>query len=877
MKNNIFISYISNAEKNLSQEVINAIKQQAKTDPLLKETLFRFNRVSNHDRNHILSSLNLSSEETSQKFTAFLYEEDNEFNLENGSFEDELSILDEIKEQHYGTLPQLNTSAKKSEQRRLIGLSSSIRIPTILNNKRVSAAMAAMVIIILGIQLLKIQLKNTTPFISKLDEVVFYSGGSESRSTHSEILGHMGPNAVNFDSNSLTDGVYQDCIEEKNDLVSNEEPTILAQLDGNNIIYDSEDQDYYNIEIPSPGVIEVNVNDYTIALLPSLKAKILYESNLTEIQSQTKSPINRKEITFLGCANKQATSTENAWHGHGLFSYYLLEGLSTNNQGNESFVSIEELSEYLENSFESSYFGDVDVDLAINNDFKPTIISFATHGEISDSQKYTEPAMPQASFSFTLDEGCSPAIVELQNTSLNADNYSWQISGENPEIIIDTISLAVAYGKLGIYDISLSAINECGIRAVERENLVNVISPPKNAFPLEVNSTNSYKIGFPSNQTIHPFPNIDEGYICDTRGQQKNYAELPFSDGFEAATLNTYWSWSFADSQLTNIVKLSSAIKPKKSNAFGIFMGKRCDQTNVFATNALDLHLDSTDHNQIKLGFWIWDFEDNTNPQDGIYFSDDGGVAFSKVIGLDKYNRFFAFDSIHTLDVVAFNRCNADSATHTFRLSKRPDPNFSIDTSSVYVRQDGLPITDMPSGGNLVYQWSVTPTPGVTISNYLTTEPTFCFTNIGDYTIQVLTSPPQRMEARWDTTALVLTKDSISYSCEIATITPVAAYGIADVFIDSVLWTLTDSTAATRFTGEELRTESVLAESTGIFTLEDDNSFKRICHPIININGKRLENFSHGLAFTLSDRAIYGFLEEKKIKSEDNLKLFMVF
>ncbi|MDX2305821.1 MAG: T9SS type A sorting domain-containing protein [Microscillaceae bacterium] len=58
-------------------------------------------------------------------------------------------------------------------------------------------------------------------------------------------------------------------------------------------------------------------------------------------------------------------------------------------------------------------------------------------------------------------------------------------------------------------------------------------------------------------------------------------------------------------------------------------MGKNSDGNAN--TNALDLHLNLAGQTQVEMTFWIYDHDDNTDTQDGIYFSSDNGNSFAKV------------------------------------------------------------------------------------------------------------------------------------------------------------------------------------------------------------------------------------------------------
>ncbi len=114
--------------------------------------------------------------------------------------------------------------------------------------------------------------------------------------------------------------------------------------------------------------------------------------------------------------------------------------------------------------------------------------------------------------------------------------------------------------------------------------------------------------------------------------------EFPFRDGFESGTLGSAWAWSHGDSTAlpqentvkpTGLVEILDGIGAEGSK-FALRMGKLADGGG-YTTNALDLHLDLSGQDQVELSFKILDFNDATDFEDGLYFSDDGGESFTKV------------------------------------------------------------------------------------------------------------------------------------------------------------------------------------------------------------------------------------------------------
>ena len=117
-------------------------------------------------------------------------------------------------------------------------------------------------------------------------------------------------------------------------------------------------------------------------------------------------------------------------------------------------------------------------------------------------------------------------------------------------------------------------------------------------------------------------------------------ANNPFGENFETGQLDNMWAWRFPD--LTSILadiptRPSNIVYPFINegweSSYGLAMGKTCD--DGFSTNALDLHLDLSEVSEAELYFLIRDNDDETHIDDGIYFSDDGGLSFEKVLDFE--------------------------------------------------------------------------------------------------------------------------------------------------------------------------------------------------------------------------------------------------
>lgn len=135
--------------------------------------------------------------------------------------------------------------------------------------------------------------------------------------------------------------------------------------------------------------------------------------------------------------------------------------------------------------------------------------------------------------------------------------------------------------------------------------------------------------------------NFSDGFFLDNvsvTSPETTYAALPFSDDFEAEKLGNMWRKGYpvlTDVQALLVPTGIMEIMPDPAGIHGqVFaFGSKVDKQPV--TNALDLHLNLAGHSQVALSFLIYDNFDDTQEQDGIFFSDDGGRHFVKVFDFD--------------------------------------------------------------------------------------------------------------------------------------------------------------------------------------------------------------------------------------------------
>jgi hypothetical protein len=121
------------------------------------------------------------------------------------------------------------------------------------------------------------------------------------------------------------------------------------------------------------------------------------------------------------------------------------------------------------------------------------------------------------------------------------------------------------------------------------------------------------------------------------------YENLPFQDGFESGEFNSAWKWStpvsttqpgsITPSGIVSVLSDINGVEVPQQGLYGVAMGRIV--SGILTANALDLHLNLSNHTQVELSFWMMDTRDDTHEQDGIWFSSNGGQIFRKIYQLE--------------------------------------------------------------------------------------------------------------------------------------------------------------------------------------------------------------------------------------------------
>ena len=112
-------------------------------------------------------------------------------------------------------------------------------------------------------------------------------------------------------------------------------------------------------------------------------------------------------------------------------------------------------------------------------------------------------------------------------------------------------------------------------------------------------------------------------------------ADTLFTDDFESGSFDLQY-WTVNQGPNNGLVAVTNDLigtSTAYSGEFAAALGKTSDNGG-YNINSLDLELDLSGQSDVFLSYWISDFNEGNDPQDGIYFSDDGGQSFVKVFNL---------------------------------------------------------------------------------------------------------------------------------------------------------------------------------------------------------------------------------------------------
>ncbi|MCG3154307.1 MAG: hypothetical protein DKINENOH_00901 [bacterium] len=200
----------------------------------------------------------------------------------------------------------------------------------------------------------------------------------------------------------------------------------------------------------------------------------------------------------------------------------------------------------------------------------------------------------------------------------------------------------------------------------------------------------------------------EDGFMIDdvlVTVPQIEYARLPFADGFEDGILRPMWHEAnpsepavgqvtapvFAPSRRGGRAEVVNSTANARTGTFSAFIGRSVDGQSTAI--ALDLRLNLSGHTQVELRFWLRDFFDETQQQEGLYFSDDGGQNFVQVVPFDMDNET---ENVYLdpppIDVDALAAANGLSLTSNFVIRFQQIGSGDFDTLG---DEDGFILDDV--------------------------------------------------------------------------------------------------------------------------------------------------------------------------------------
>lgn len=161
------------------------------------------------------------------------------------------------------------------------------------------------------------------------------------------------------------------------------------------------------------------------------------------------------------------------------------------------------------------------------------------------------------------------------------------------------------------------------------------------------------------------------------------YASIPFTEDFSSGSIKAPLMMgdpSLSDSSgvLSNASLLE--VGPFSQDSLQgqvVKMGSRFD--NSPATNALDLYLNLKGETNVKLTFDFYDNRDETSPADGLFFSDNGGFTFTKVMSFDTDNwtdDYFGSLPLLDVDQIALQHDLSLSSNFVIRMQQHGSEDF---------------------------------------------------------------------------------------------------------------------------------------------------------------------------------------------------------
>ena len=198
--------------------------------------------------------------------------------------------------------------------------------------------------------------------------------------------------------------------------------------------------------------------------------------------------------------------------------------------------------------------------------------------------------------------------------------------------------------------------------------------------------TSNFVIRF---QQYDNYPIATDGFAFDdvSVAVKVDYSPLPYSTSFESG-LDIYWGTGSDNSN--GRVQVTTANVPQTGSQH---LTMDVITNGTYATNYADLRLNLNGQTDVDLSFYWKEFGDETNVEDGVFFSDNGGASFTKVYNLQDGTSTYA---LQNLDVDALAAANSLNLTSNFVIRFQQYDNYAIAT-------DGFAFDDINVTSGAVY------------------------------------------------------------------------------------------------------------------------------------------------------------------------------
>jgi len=172
-----------------------------------------------------------------------------------------------------------------------------------------------------------------------------------------------------------------------------------------------------------------------------------------------------------------------------------------------------------------------------------------------------------------------------------------------------------------------------------------------------------------------------------------SHATLPYTTSF-ASTFDAYWQTAVT---ANGRVRLLTTNTPH-SGTYHMVMD---DATSGgYSQTEARLRLDLSGQTQVALSFWWKDFGDETQTQDGIYFSSNGGTSYVKVYSLNPASYSNNVWRQVNLDLDALAASAGLALTSTFVVKFQQYDDYPITTDGMAF--DDISVTAVTGGGSAI-------------------------------------------------------------------------------------------------------------------------------------------------------------------------------